>query len=200
MASPRALVGRFGLRERRARVAVVPRFLALVRGPSLDADLAEGLRPSATPAHQLRADHLRRPRVRRRIAAALTRAVAGAGRPVRRGSPEVPLNSHAIRRCHRELLALAASVSTLEDPRTQGVAIASQLAFDGGGALFLQPETRGGRERLANTIEAAQAALQVSAVFDEQLPFNPGAAPSWQLPQVKGEPNHGRQATRGRRR
>jgi hypothetical protein len=198
MASPRALAGRFGLRERRASVPVVPRFLALVRAPNLDAELAEGLLPSTTPAHQLRADHLRRPRVRRRIAAALNRAVAEAGRPVRRGSPEVPLNGDAIRRCRRELLALAASVATLEDPRTQGLAIAFQLAFDGRGALFLQPETRGGLERLANTIQAAHAALRVSAVFDEQLPFCPVAAPL-RLPHEKGESN-GRQATRGRRR
>jgi hypothetical protein len=55
----------------------------------------------------------------------------------------------------------------LENPRIQGVAIAFRLAFDGGGALFLQPGTDDGIERLANTVQAAHAALGVSAEFDE---------------------------------
>jgi hypothetical protein len=73
----------------------------------------------------------------------------------------------AIDRCHRELRALATSIATLDSPRVQGVAIAFQLAFDGGGPLFLQPGTRDGHECLANVIESAQAALRVSAEFDE---------------------------------
>jgi hypothetical protein len=76
----------------------------------------------------------------------------------------------AIRCCREQLLALATSVATLENPRTQGLAIASQLAFDGRGPLFFQPERRGELDRLANTIQAADAALRVSAHFDEPLP------------------------------
>ena len=72
-----------------------------------------------------------------------------------------------IRCCREQLLALATSVATIENPRTQGLAIASQLAFDGRGALFFQPEARGELERLANTIQVAEAALRVSADFDE---------------------------------
>jgi hypothetical protein len=146
------------------------RWLAHVHAPRLDADLADGVRPSASPAHQLRADHLHRARVRRRIAYALNRAAADASRPVRHLTPQAPLSRMAIRCCREQLLALATSVATLENPRTQGLAIASQLAFDGRGPLFFQPERRGELDRLANTIQAADAALRVSAHFDEPLP------------------------------
>jgi hypothetical protein len=73
----------------------------------------------------------------------------------------------AIDRCHRELRALATAIATLDGPRVQGVAIAFQLAFDGGGPLFLQPGARDGHESLANVIESAHAALRVSAEFDD---------------------------------
>lgn len=166
MTSTGAPRGRLGPGNRRARTLLVPRFLAFVQAPSLDAELANGIRPSATLAHQLRADHLTRARVRRRIATALYRAVADASRPVRHGTPQAPLSREAIRCCHRELRALATSVATLENPRTQGLAIASQLAFDGRGPLFFQPGQRGAIERLANTVQAADAALRVSAEFE----------------------------------
>jgi hypothetical protein len=154
-----------GARSRRTRV--IPRLVATLRAPILDADLAAGRRPSATPAHQLRADHLLTPRVRRRIAAALNRAVADSIRPARDRSAQVPLSREAIRRCQRDLRALAAAIATLENPRVQGVAIASQLAFDGGGPLFAQPAVRDSVERLANTIQAANAALRISGQFDK---------------------------------
>ena len=166
MSSPDALAGRLGLGNRRARALLIPRVLAVVRAPTLDADLAAGIRPSATLVHQLRADHLRRARVRHRIAFALNRAVADASRPIRHGTAQAPLSREAIRCCHRELHALAASVAIVENPRVRGVAIASQLAFDGGGPLYFQPGARDGIERLANTVQAAHAALGVSAEFD----------------------------------
>jgi hypothetical protein len=141
--------------------------LAFLRAPVIDAELAAGTRPSSSAIHRLRADHLRRPRTRRRIADALNRAVADAHRPTPKGCLQVPLSGFAIDRCHRELRALATSISTLENPRTQGVAIAFQLAFDGSGPLFRQPGGRDGHECLANTIESANAALRISVEFDD---------------------------------
>jgi hypothetical protein len=140
--------------------------VAFVQAPKLDADLGAGLRPSVSPAHQVRADHLKKKRVRRLIATALNRAVEDAARPVRHGTPQAPLDREAVRCCHREIQALATLVATLENPRTQGVAIAFQMAFDGRGALFFQPDTPNGVERLANTVQAAQRALGVSAEFE----------------------------------
>jgi hypothetical protein len=106
-------------------------------------------------------------RVRRRIATALERAVAAADCPPPRRSAQVPLNRKEIRRCARELRALAASVANLDDPRAQGLAMACQLAFDGGGPLFQRPGRADGAGRLSNTIRAVHAALGVSAAFDE---------------------------------
>ena len=139
----------------------------MVQAPTLDAELAAGIRPSASSAHQLRASHLRREHVRRRIASALNGAVEAAGRPLHHEIGKAPLDREAVRSCHREIRALASLVASVENPRTQGVAIAFQMAFDGRGALFFQPDTPNGIERLANTIHAAQSALRVSGDFDE---------------------------------
>ena len=153
-------------RQTRSR-AVVARLLALVQAPSLDADLCAGIRPSVSPAHQLRADHLRRRDVRCRIATALNRAVEDVGSPVHHGTAKAPLDREAVRCCQRQIRALATLVSTMDNPRIQGVAIASQLAFDGSGAMFFHPDRPNGIERLANTVKAAHSALRVSADFDE---------------------------------
>ena len=147
--------------------AIAARLVALVQAPSLDADLGAGIRPSVSPAHQLRADHLRRRDVRRRIATALDRAVEDVGSPVHHVTAQAPLDREAVRSCQRQIRALATLVSTMDNPRIQGVAIAFQLAFDGGGAMFFHPDTPNGIERLANTVQAAHNALTVSADFDE---------------------------------
>jgi hypothetical protein len=150
----------------RPRASLVPRLLAIAQGPALDAELAGGIRPSSSLAHRLRAEYLRRPRVRLRIARALDRAVAEAGRAVPPFSVEIPLSGEAINHCSAELRALAKAVATLEEPRTRGLAIAHQLAFDGSGPLFARPSMADGRARLANTVQAARMALRVSSVFD----------------------------------
>ena len=155
------------LDSRQGRIPIVTRLLAFVQAPTLDEDLAAGIRPSATTAHQLRANHLRSKRVRRRVAAALNRAIEDAYRPVQTATSQAPLSREAVRECQQQIRELARLVATLENPRTQGVAIAFQLAFDGRGALFFQPQARDGGERLANTIRAAHCALRVSADFDQ---------------------------------
>lgn len=154
------------LEAHRPRVAILLRLVAIARAPALDGELAAGMNPSVSAAHRLRADHLRRRPVRRRIATALERAVEDACHPDLPGTPQVPLRREAIHRCRREIQALAKAVATADQPRTQGVAIAFQLAFDGGSPLFLQAQSHDGVERLANTVQAALSALRVSAEFD----------------------------------
>jgi hypothetical protein len=138
-----------------------------LRAPNLDDELASGIRPSATPAHQLRADRLRRVSVRRRIATALGSAVEEAHRPVRPRTAQAPLSREAIRSCGREIEQLARAVAAAEDPPARGVAIAFQLAFDGRGPLFFQPGERQPTQRLLNVVQAARCALRVSAELDE---------------------------------
>lgn len=150
----------------RRRAEIVPRLLAFIRAPHIDADLAAGVRPSVSPVHQLRADHLRRERVRRRIASALNRAVADAALPAPPTTPQAPICREAVRGCECEIRALAGAVASADNARVQGLAIAFELAFDGGGPLFDRPDSRDGVERLANTVQAARSALRVSAEFD----------------------------------
>jgi hypothetical protein len=164
MALPASLTRRSDVRRGHR---LVFRLLALIRAPRLDADLGAGVSPSTTYAHRLRADHLRRTEVRRRIATALERAAEDVKHPVRHGTPQAPLDREAVHGCEREIRALANSVARAENPRTQGVALAFQLAFDGGSALFFHPDASDGIDRLANTVRSAQNALRVSADFDE---------------------------------
>jgi len=119
-------------------------------------------------AHLARADRITRPGARRRVRAALNRALDDAFAPQRQLSPEAPLSRAAIRACSEELGRLAETVVTTENPRVQGVAIARQLAFDGRGPLFFQPREKRSVERLANTIRAAHSALRVSGEFDRR--------------------------------
>jgi hypothetical protein len=145
---------------------IVPRLVAFLRAPYIDADLAAGVRPSASPAHRLRANHLLRRRVRRRIAEALNRAVEDARHPTPQRTPRAPIRRRAVRGCEREIRALGTAVAMADHPRVQGIAIASQLAFDGGGPLFSRPDAPDEVEPLANTIQSARSALKVSAEFD----------------------------------
>jgi hypothetical protein len=153
----------------RLRLRLSARVRASVEGPRLDSELAEGISPSASPAHLARADRITRPRVRRQIAAALNRAIEESFAPARRLTPQVPLSVTAIRECREQLITLARRIVNTENPRVQGVAIASQLAFDGRGALFFQPKEKSSSERLANTIQAAMNALRVSGDFDRMV-------------------------------
>ena len=142
------------------------RLLAVVLAPSLDSALADGLRPSATAAHQLRADRLKQLRVRYRIAGALDHAIEAANGPAPPRSAKVPLDRAAVRGCAEELHALAVSVVSLRSPSAKGLAMAYQLAFDGGGPLFFQPDRQLDPSCLSNTVYAIESALRVSAEFD----------------------------------
>jgi hypothetical protein len=153
---------RLGSRLRTA----LPRLRAVVEGPSLDCDLAAGVRPSATAAHLARADRITRERARRRTSDAIYRALRSADAPRGRVTAEAPLSVVAIRACREELKRLAEAIVTTENPRVQGIAIAHQLAFDGTGPLYFQPGKDRSVERLANTIQAAQCALRTSSEFD----------------------------------
>jgi hypothetical protein len=166
MTSPDPLAERLGSASRLSTVVLALR--ARVQAPHLDSDLAAGIWPSASAAHLARADRITRPRARRRIRAALNRAIGDAFAPQRRLTSEAPLSRAAIRNCREELSRLAETVVATENPRVQGVAIAHQLAFDGRGALFFQRGDKRSVERLANTIRAAQSALRVSGDFDRR--------------------------------
>jgi len=80
----------------------------------------------------------------------------------------VRVEADAIQVRRDEVLALAEALTTIARPSAFGVAIARQLALDGGSPLFVQgPDRRHGAERrLACTLESAQRALRVSADFD----------------------------------
>ena len=135
-------------------------------GPALDAELAKGVRPSASPALSLRARQITRPKARRKLAQALCFRIVAAKTPSPPPSVRIPVDRVAVLSCQTEIRALAARIATIERPRPQGVAIALELACDGLSPLYWKPN--GGKDaatRLACTIQAAFNALDVSAEF-----------------------------------
>jgi hypothetical protein len=175
MASPDSLAGPLRFEPRRSlRTSLLVRLCVWAAGPKLDAELADGLSPRASILLRVRADWITRPRGCRAVAQALRGAVEAARRTPDRGlSSRVPVDADAVLVCRDDLLALAETLSTIEQPSAYGVAIARQLALDGQSPLFLQaPDRRhGANRRLACTLEAAQRALVVSADFDSTQPY-----------------------------
>lgn len=170
MASSGSLAGPLRFEPHRAlRTRLLVRVWAFVAGPSLDAELADGVSPTASILLGARADWITRPRACRLVAQVLRGAVEAAEQPPNRSlSSRVPVEADAVELCADEVLALAERLTTIERPSAFGVAIARQLAFDGRSPLLLQaPAHRDGAgRRLASTVDAAHRALSVSADFD----------------------------------
>jgi hypothetical protein len=140
---------------------------AVLAGPILDEELAEGVRPSASAALSFRAHRITRPRARRKLAQALRLRIEAAESPSSPFSVKVPVDQTAVLSCQAEIEALAERIATIERPRARGVAIAHQLAFDGLSPLYWRPNGSGDpTANLASMIRSAQRALDVSADLD----------------------------------
>jgi hypothetical protein len=148
------------------------RFIDVVRvfvaGPYLDAELADGIRARGSRQLTLRARHITKPRARRKLARALLSAIEASREPILPLSPRIPVDSAAVLACREEITALAESIEAIGQPSARAVAIARQLAYDGGSPLYWHPmqSPKDRTARLTNTIHAARAALDVSPEFD----------------------------------
>jgi hypothetical protein len=120
----------------------------------LDAALAAGADPMASPDLTARAELLLRPRTRRALAHGLRRAAADASRTRMAISAAVHVARPDVHENARPLLALAAE---LLDPcvRPGGIALTRRLLCDGAGPLYAPS----GAGELRDAIEEARAAL-----------------------------------------
>ena len=147
--------------QARGLSAAAIRLLALLRGRSLDAELAAGTSPAASRALTIRADQITGRPARRRLGRELRRAVASIDEPARARRP-IPVNRRAVESCVSDLLALAERVAEARRPRAFGVAMVRRLLFEGTSPLYLKTDPT----RLANAVHAAQRALSVSVTLD----------------------------------
>ena len=144
------------------------RLLARCLAPSLDQQLADGVRPEASAALAARAMVLTSVRYRCGLAASLRRMLAASASPHARPrpmaaarsagaarQPHVPLRRDQIAGSASELDGLARSLAGPSPVPAQGVAMVSQLLADGGGPLY----RAGGRDDLDSIIERAAQAL-----------------------------------------
>jgi len=130
----------------------------------LDEKLAAGAAPGAGPELQLRAGQLLSRSERERIATGIDRSVAQA---VAQWPPAaaqlVPLGSPQIRECAPELLTIARRLREDEPVAVRGVAMASQLLYDGAGPLY-----RDGRGDLLHRARSVRLALDVSTPVEAE--------------------------------
>ena len=144
------------------------RLLARCLAPSLDRQLADGVRPEMSAVLAARAMVLTSVRYRRGLAASLRRMLTASMSPQARPrlmaasrsagaarQPHVPLRRDRIAGSASELDELARSLAGQSPVPAQGVALVSQLLADGGGPLY----RAGARDDLDAIIERAAQAL-----------------------------------------
>ena len=144
------------------------RLLARCLAPSLDRQLADGVRPEASAVLAARAMVLTSVRYRRGLAASLRRMLAASVSPHARPrlmtasrsagvarQPYIPLRRDRIAGSASELDGLARSLAGQSPVPAQGVAMVSQLLADGGGPLYRV----GARDDLDAVIERVAHAL-----------------------------------------
>ena len=144
------------------------RLLARGLAPSLDRQLADGVRPETNAVLAARAMVLTSVGYRRGLAASLRRMLAASMSPQVRPrlmaasrsagaarQPHVPLRRDQIAGSASELDELARSLAGQSPLPAQGVAMVSQLLADGGGPLY----RAGGHDDLDSIIERAAQAL-----------------------------------------
>ena len=144
------------------------RLLARCLAPSLDRQLADGVRPEMSAVLAARAMVLTSVRYRQGLAASLRRMLAASVSPQTRPrlmtasrsagaarQPYVPLRRDRIACFASELDGLARSLAVMGPVPAQGVAMVSQLLADGGGPLY----RTGVRDDLDAIIERAAQAL-----------------------------------------
>ncbi|HTQ91205.1 MAG TPA: hypothetical protein VMK84_17105 [Streptosporangiaceae bacterium] len=144
------------------------RLLARCRAPSLDRQLADGVRPETDAVLAARAMVLTSVRYRRDLAASLRRMLAASTAPQARPrpmaasrsagvarQPHVPLRRDRIAGSASELDELARFLAGPSPLAARGVAMVSQLLADGGGPLYRADA----RDDLDSVIERAAQAL-----------------------------------------
>ena len=144
------------------------RLLARCLAPSLDRQLADGVRPEVNAVLAARAMVLTSVRYRQGLAASLRRMLAASMSPQTRPrlmaasrsagaarQPHVPLRRDRIAGSASELDGLACSLAGQNPVPAQGVAMVSQLLADGGGPLYRV----GAREDLDAIVKRAAQAL-----------------------------------------
>jgi hypothetical protein len=121
-------------------------------------DLDERLASGAAPELELRARQLLSTSERDRIATGIEQSVAQAASQWPPAPAQfVPLGSPRIRECAPELLTIARRLRDGDPIDVRGVAMASQLLYDGAGPLY-----RDGRGDLLHRARSVRLALDVS--------------------------------------
>jgi hypothetical protein len=115
---------------------LVTRLKAFVSRLELDARLAAGENPGASPALARRAQVLSRWRVQHSLAGALERLVAEAVAPPATFTARIPVQRDEVLAAQNDLLRLAAGLRAVPRPSVRAAAAVSLLVEDGTGPVF----------------------------------------------------------------
>jgi hypothetical protein len=102
----------------------------------LDADLAAGTAPEASPLHAARARHLVSPRVRHGSAANWEHLLLTSREPARGFSSRAPIRRERVNRAEPEIRKLITALRATGPIPSRGVAIATNLLTDGRGPIY----------------------------------------------------------------
>jgi hypothetical protein len=159
---------------------------------SLDERLAAGFDPASDPSLALRAEQLRSPRHRRRLAAWIERLARDSEVDGWGGmSSRVPIVREQVTEARDSLLRLAEALRDAERVRTRGVAIVERLLSDSESAIYtktargaveLQVQAALGALVEERDPDAESAATPVSGEWAGQAATTPREAPPRQRP------------------
>jgi hypothetical protein len=130
----------------------------LLHAGRLDAALAAGADPSASPELGLRADRLTSARHRRTLAGRIEEVIRLAEQPGPRLSAAPPLAKRDVRDARAALLDLSQALRVAERVAPAGVVLARRLLSDGAGPLYVHCA----EDALWHAVRAASAALEVT--------------------------------------
>jgi hypothetical protein len=136
------------------------RLCAILRAHSLDGRLLAGEDPGSSPVLRERRAHLLARETRRRLAAALERAVADADREQPWLTPQIPLRRREIHETEPLLISLSRDLEDEEPVNPRGVILIWRLLHEGDSPLYA-PTPLAPPESLDRALRHARAALHL---------------------------------------
>jgi hypothetical protein len=122
--------------EHRHMPTIAENIRLLLNAARLDADLAAGTAPEASPLHAARARRLVTPRIRHTSAANWEHLLLTSREPTRGLSGRAPIRRERVKRAEPEIRKLITALRATGPVPSRGVAIATNLLTDGRGPIY----------------------------------------------------------------
>ncbi len=161
---------------------VLDRILPRLSAARMDADLAAGRPPEASPRHAAHARRLVTPRTRHALAASWEHLLSTAHDPTGSLSNRAPIRRDRLQRAEPEIRELIAALRATGPIPARGVAIAKRLLTDGSGPVYHAKAPDNLAATAALAVENLNPSLPLTHGLTEPSP-GPTASPGRARPQ-----------------